>query len=388
MKHLIVMPFAFPWNWSADYEKETAQQLAKKHIVVAFLVGEGFTLWQFFLQPHKLIESVNDRLYLYRPLYLLPFQRFSVIRNINFRIASLMVRLWIAMSPWKNKRKIYWSFSLQHAVFPSYFGKKYFPLYDCVDACVSENTALQRAWKRDEKKTMAESAVVFVNSSTLFAQKAGQHPHVFQTSEGLFSQEIFQDAYLKEEPDDISVIPKPRITFLGNINTRLDFLLLNKLIQMTPQYSYVFIGMEDVGFAGHATVDFSQEISRLKHMPNCYFLGKKLKNEIPRYIQSSDVGLIPYDISLAFNRYCYPMKISEYFYMGKPVLCTNIEEAKKLVPYISLFHTADEGKRQLQKLVSTPLPRSYIRAMRKIAKSNSIATKCQYVETVLQKQCR
>ncbi|MFZ2024768.1 MAG: glycosyltransferase [Microgenomates group bacterium] len=385
MNYLIIIPFALPWNWSADYEKETAKQLAKKHTVVAFLVGEGFTLWQYIRAPRVLIQKINAHLYVYKPLYILPFQRFLIIRHINFRIAAYLVRLWIWCSPMRRKKKIYWSFSLQYAVFPTYFGPHYFSIYDCVDAFVTENPQRQVLWKRYEERILKESDLVLVNSKTLYAQKVHSHPHIVQTGEGLFSKDIFDAPRNRQEPSDIAVIPHPRITFIGTINNRLDFFLIKKLVAITPSYSYVFIGGEDPFFDGHTETDFSKEIAKLKTMPNCYFLGKKQKTEIPAYIGQSDVGFIPYDISLLFNKFCSPMKIQEYFYMGKPVLSTAIPEVTVFVPHVALFHTAPEGKNQLKRLLSTSFTKKQILQLRQIARNNSIAKKCRYVETVLQK---
>lgn len=381
----IVIPFGLPSHWSADYEKQTAMQLAKQHIVIAFLVGEGISIQRYLQSPQRLFYKVRKNFYIYRPLYIIPFQRFPFIRNINFRLAAYLVRFLIAYSPWKYYKKIYWSFSLQYAVFPSYFGRHFFSIYDCVDTFGTENKTIQKQWKHYEKKIMKESTMILVNSSVLYAQKKHTHPHVFQTGEGLFAHEIFDKPSKKKEPTDLSAIPRPRITFIGNINKRLDFSLIKTLASMTPNYSYIFVGREDSLFDGHPNVNFSDEIHKLKKRSNIYFLGKKPKSTMRAYIQYSDVGFIPYDLSLKFNRFCYPMKIQEYFYMGKPVLCTAIEEVKKLVPYVSIFHSAQDAKKKLQEILSKPWPFVFAHKQKQIAKNNSIAEKLRQVENILKK---
>lgn len=383
--NLIIIPFNFPLNWSADYEKQTAFELSKKNTVIAFLVGEGKSIKQFISNPIKVFQKHNTNLYFYRPPYILPFQRFNVISKINFYLASLMVQQIILLNhSWANKPRIYWSFSLQHSVLPNYFGKAYFKIYDGVDASFSSREDVARHWQSCEQQIIKQSDIILTNSTALFTRHKQKHPHVFQTPEGLFAKDVYARATY-QEPDDLSIIPHPRIVFVGNINSRLHFSFIQNLARMTPAFQYVFVGNEDPQFDGLPGIDFYKELMKLKQAQNIHFLGGKPKHAIPSYIHYSDVGFVPYDTRLVFNKLSYPMKIQEFFYLGKPVLSSAIEEVKRLAPYATIYHSAKDAKQKLTMLLSQPWPENYKRAQRRIALSNSIEKKVSLVFALLKR---
>jgi len=106
-KSLIIIPFGSPWDWTCDFEKQTAIQLAKRgwpadyerkttenlssnNVTVAYLAGEGISLVKIFSR-FKLLLQRRHNLYIFRPLYIFPFQRFSIIKKINNIIASFQL---------------------------------------------------------------------------------------------------------------------------------------------------------------------------------------------------------------------------------------------------------------------------------------------------------
>ncbi len=379
------MPLGLTLDWAADYEIQTARVLSKKHVVIIFAFGEGGSLRQYIYHPFNLLEKKSSNLFVFRPLYVIPFQRLSFVRALNATLASIHLKLLISSrAKWKNLHKIFWTFSLQYAIFPRHFGSGYLAIYDCVDAFTSERPEIAVPWKLHEATLIKQSDIVLTNSETLYQVQKKKHRRVFRTGEGLFALDIFARAHLRE-PNDLMRIPHPRILFVGNINARLDFRLVDELARKTPHVSYVFVGKEDPIFDGRAGVRFANEIHALKRIQNIYFLGVKPKQSIPSYIRYSDIGYIPYDLRLTFNKLCYPMKIQEYFYMGKPVISTPIPEAKKLAPYLKTFTTAVSAAKTIRELLSRPWPPAYKKIQRKIAVSNSIQHKVRLVSALLLK---
>jgi hypothetical protein len=92
---------------------------------------------------------------------------------------------------------------------------------------------------------------------------------------------------------------------------------------------------------------------------------------VKEMLKHIDIGMIPYDVSQEFNRYSYPMKLFEYFYMGKPVISTPIEELKRFPMYVYMGKSAREWIGGIEKLSSYSWPDMNQKEQRKLAQENS-----------------
>jgi UDP-galactopyranose mutase len=63
-------------------------------------------------------------------------------------------------------------------------------------------------------------------------------------------------------------------------------------------------------------------------MPNVHFLGEKRPADVPRYVCSFDVGLLPYAINLE-TRHISPIKMYEYWAAGIPAIGTDIPSIQR-----------------------------------------------------------
>lgn len=112
---------------------------------------------------------------------------------------------------------------------------------------------------------------------------------------------------------DIADIPKPIIGYIGVIQEKVDFKLIEHLAEKNPQKSIVLVGPV------WAEQEKYQE--NLRKFSNVYFLGYKKYSEAPMYIQQFDVGIIPHRTA-GFSATTNPMKMYEYLACGKPVVAT------------------------------------------------------------------
>ena len=100
---------------------------------------------------------------------------------------------------------------------------------------------------------------------------------------------------------------------------------------------------------------------------------------VPGIISQFNVGMIPYDPKLDFNRYCHPMKIFEYFYLGKPTVSTNIEELKRFPKFVKIGKNVDEWKKIINKLLANKWPKSYQNEQKELAIENSWQNKIENI---------
>lgn len=79
----------------------------------------------------------------------------------------------------------------------------------------------------------------------------------------------------------------------------------------------------------------------------------------------------------------YPMKLFEYFYAGKPVVSTPIEELKRFPKYVKTGNAADEWEKHIRMLLSRPWPKVYMGEQRELARKNSWDKKIQAISSVI-----
>lgn len=384
---LIILPFGLPFTWSADYELQTAIALTKKRAtVIAYLANEGKTLARWLTDPSPIFEFKYGIL-VYRPLHILPFHRFRFIRQINNWITTKWLIYKIARTPkWKRLKKIFWTFSLQRSIYPDWFSSDTVKIYDCVDIFMNGHSEDASDWQRDENRIIKTSDVVFTNSPVLYAQNVHVHPRVFLLPEGMFVPSLFPSFVPHSStPRELNSIPHPRVLFMGNINTRLDFSAIRYVSSRLPTYSFIFVGAIDPLYSGPDHISVAQEVRSWRKQHNVHLLPPVKKNRVASYINSSDIGFIPYDIQQSFNLYCYPMKVQEFFSQGKPIISSAIEALRPLSPLVLMYKNRTEAVSLIKQVLSKPWPKSYQARQRRIARSNSVDNKLAKAEDILLK---
>ncbi|CUS96482.1 glycosyltransferase [Candidatus Chrysopegis kryptomonas] len=133
--------------------------------------------------------------------------------------------------------------------------------------------------------------------------------------------------------EDVLKIKSPRIGYVGVISERIDFELVEYIASERKEYNFIFIG-ERYGKVG-------RWMKRLKKLNNIYFLGVKHYEEIPSYIATFDVCIVPHKVD-DFTLSNDPMKIYEYLYFGKPVVATPISISEELRDYVFIGQSRNE----------------------------------------------
>jgi glycosyltransferase involved in cell wall biosynthesis len=157
-------------------------------------------------------------------------------------------------------------------------------------------------------KTKAD--IIFTVSKALREFLSGGQARVFWMPNAV-NYEFFNNSDSKL-PKDVQKIAQPRIGYVGVFEDRIDIDLLSQTATRLPNYSFVFVGPIKQG-----------QIGKLKNLDNVYFLGRKAYQEMPAYIKSFDVCLVPHKVN-CFTESMNPLKIYEYLACGKPVVATPV----------------------------------------------------------------
>lgn len=131
------------------------------------------------------------------------------------------------------------------------------------------------------------------------------------------------------EPKDLSGIPHPRVGFVGGIsNGVFDTQLFLDVARKAPEFNFVLVG----------NCDLPSDWCTLK---NVHLLGKKNLSEVPAYMAYCDV-LTVFFCNNDWTNACNPIKVKEYFAVGKPVVSTPIAELNNYPGLIMTAATSEE----------------------------------------------
>lgn len=372
----IIIPYLLPWDWSADYQRQTCLVLSKKNNLINLFEHKS----SFFLFGKRKIKSHNScnkkNIFFLKPQHFLPLGRFTFIKQINQLVflSFLLIKL-------KRKQVIIWIFDPDFYFYLNL--KKIFPkvvwIYDCVDFHSSIDKKIHKKIQYRQELLMKKSDLVFFNSKTLKKLFSKHNSKSYLVPQG-FDVSKFSKSKIKNNK-----IPKnkPVIGFVGGINYRIDYELLEKIIRECPQYNFVFWGPKQKD-SQDQFVKTKQKINSLQQYKNTIWGKSNNKSEIPKIIAQFDVCIIPYNSSIDFNLNCFPMKLFEYFYMGKPILSTPINELKHFPKFVEIGNSAQVWKKHITSLLAKPWPTSYKRQQRKLAIENSWENKIESISQIIE----
>lgn len=211
-------------------------------------------------------------------------------------------------------------------------------VYDCVDnysAFPKHDTAAKKEKVIKQEEMLAKKAnIIFATAPGLVDKLVRLNTKTFYTPNvGDFERFSKVKDLVKELPDDIANISRPRIVFTGAIDEyKFDKELVKKIALDYPNYSFIIIGpaalkdrnasAKELGFGGIA---------------NIKFLGTRPYESMPKYFAAADVFIIPYQLNDYTVGGCFPVKFHEALASGLPVVVTDLPAYKSFenVCYIS-----------------------------------------------------
>jgi glycosyltransferase involved in cell wall biosynthesis len=138
-----------------------------------------------------------------------------------------------------------------------------------------------------------------------------------------------------EPPPDLARLQRPYLGYIGSLEDRVDWELLDRLSLAFPAASIAVVGhVRDA--SGQPWWD---ACSRFLSRPNVHALGWRPQETLPRYYQAFDVCLIPYRVDHPFNRACNPTKIMDAMGSGRPIVATAISECRL---HTERFHVVED----------------------------------------------
>lgn len=360
---VIIIPLVTDWDWTADYIRQTARVLEKDNQVIVYDQHDS----SFFLKTNLKKEYPKyEHISFIQPRYYIPGRRFKCVDRLNQQVSFLLLLL-----KYLFQQKVVWIFDpeLFYLTQIRVFGQK--NIYDCVDFHSSLDRKRDKVIRSNEVKLITNVDLFFVNSHALEQRHngVGQKP-IYLSAQG------FSVPALKPSMDGkrlLGLVPdKPVIGFVGGVNYRLDFPLIYQLVKNNLEWQFVFFGPYQSNECGDKLFRTRQWIERLHTCPNVYWGEAKDRNIVYEVINCFDVAMIPYNLKIPFNQYCYPMKLFEYFYFGKPVISTPIKELsrKEFQGLIRIGTDSVQWQNEIEQIIRGVWQKDQIQMQRKLSLDN------------------
>jgi len=204
-------------------------------------------------------------------------------------------------------------------------------LYECVDEfCIDKGLVRKEVVRRLERDTIESSDAVIVTAPFLFDRKSRQGKKTFLIPNAVDVNHYREVNHGEVKPaDEIDMLPKPVVAFLGALEYWIDLDLIEYLARNLPDFSFAFIG------------PISVNVSRLIKHRNIHFLGRRPYSDLPALMAGVDVCINPYildDIAAG----CSPLKLYEYIAAGKPIVSVRMPEAEKFSDLVEIADSYEE----------------------------------------------
>ena len=165
------------------------------------------------------------------------------------------------------------------------------------------------------------------------------------------------------------------VGYVGSITEVFDIDLVDFLVKKNPQFDFVFVGRSYIN------------ITKLKKNKNIFFKKEISHNQVPAYIKSFDIGIIPYKVN-DFTNSVYSCKLNEYLSMGIPVVSTC---TKEIILYNRKFGnviSVAKNYEQFSLFLSKEIKQNNLKLTKKriyVAKKNSWQSRYNFINSQISK---
>ncbi|NTW98451.1 MAG: DUF218 domain-containing protein [Geobacteraceae bacterium] len=257
-------------------------------------------------------SQMNEGVYLYSPLFIpLPYSR--IANFVNVLSISTAIRRWMRLLRFSDPVVI--SF-LPTPLAQGLINKlnSSLTVYYCANhmAGASSATAPLRVW---EDKFFSSADLVFSISEAIAERAQPFSRYIYFFPAGVDLGKFVKSQANLVRPADVAEINCRIIGYVGAISDVFDKTQIIELSKALPDTMILLVGPKYT------------DTSSLEDIPNVRLLGERAHDQIPAYINSFDVALIPYLVN-EFTDSVYSCKLTEYLAMGVPVVSSNMREVR------------------------------------------------------------
>jgi glycosyltransferase involved in cell wall biosynthesis len=244
---------------------------------------------------------------------------------------------------------------------------------DVVDdhrAWIKPGTPYYERLTENYQAVLSVSDVVLANCESVRERMSwfGADPLVVPNAMEIFGER----AHAGRRPAELRHLSGQIIGYAGNLGSRIDLSLLDRLASECHDCQIVLIG----------SAHLSNEILELDRHPNVHFLGVRPYPEVVRYIRCFDVAIIPHRDD-RLTRSMNPLKAYVYAGCGVPVVTTEIANLPDLAPAIRTASSHDEFLRVVAELLEEARRGDRSRTPRELLERHTWEQRVSQIERIL-----
>ncbi|MCM2458001.1 glycosyltransferase family 1 protein [Rhizobium sp. CG4] len=346
-------------DWAAPYwtnKQHIADRLSKRGYRVLYIESPGIRppqgnvrdfsrIWERLKRAWTPPQRINSELWILAPLTI-PFgHRTNLIKRFNAWLMGSVLRRWLKrhgkgdMIVWAYHPYIEGAYeNLQRKAL----------VYHCVDDLAVIPGVDAEAFRAAETVLAQSADVVFATSPHLKA-----HCEALGAVRCIYERNVadidhFAQARLPGSiPDDLVNIKGPKLCYTGVLSDyKLDLDLIKSCALARPDINWIFIGDEPERQS-------NPELAYLHSLPNVHFLGYRAYDELPNYLRSIDIAILP-NLTMGYMKGVFPMKFYEYVAAGKPVIATPIDSLVTMCSSAYIAGTTDDWLRAIDACLKKP----------------------------------
>ncbi len=245
------------------------------------------------------------------------FNRFSVVRSVKAELKRRAIKSPILVTTVPNACDYIGNFDEKCVV------------YYCVDDFANWPGHNRNLILQMEDKLINKANIFVATSEELYSKLSR-----FSESVHFLPHGVDLEKFNKASPSNTFLnLPKPNVGYIGLIDERLDWKLLNFLAQSLKDINFIFIGKLEVNI---------KNIS-----PNMFFISSIPYEKVPLALKSFDVLILPYRVN-DFTQTLNPLKLKEYLASGRPIVGSPLKEIEKWKPFVKIARNPKEWIRSLK----------------------------------------
>jgi len=326
-----------PWNWIKQRPHFLAEGLAKKCQVKVF--------YKFNYRQKNLVQNAMPSSIRRKALFVLPFERFDWVKQINLMLMRFQLKKPIGPSSviWVPDPYL---FETIHDL----VGPDNFIVYDCMDDALSfplvaGNPQRKKTLMNMEAVLCAKSDQIFTSSANLRDKLVARY-HVDPAKIKVVNNAAapvrgqHPSTRADEVPSYLPGTPSLKMVYVGTIAEWFDFEMILMALQRFEQIECWLVGPCETEIPSH---------DRIKVM------GPMPHGAVFDIMNQSDVLIMPFqatELIMSVN----PVKLYEYIYSGKPVIALRYAETLSFEEYVYLYGSREEFLGHLEALVMERLP--------------------------------
>lgn len=229
-----------------------------------------------------------------------------------------------------------------------------------------------------EEEICRRADVVFATAHTLVEKAREWTDNVYYLPNGV-DFDFFTSPGLALPPD-LARISKPRVLYVGMIDTWFDFGTFEVAARELDSYSFIIIGpcRSDNRYV-------QENLESVRQLPNVHVLGSRPFEQVRNYMSHSDVGIIPFESNELTNS-VNPIKLFEYLASGLQVIARQLQEIESIEAPALLYDTPEEFTEKLKMAVNKNIHSRETRI--RFAESNSWQSRFEQVLNLIEERLK